>query len=332
MSRAAGACVCAAVLSVLAHAAHAQSLLTEADVTVGRSTDDTNAGAVQVRSFGPLSANWRVMAEAAWGRVSADGSDAFGSAYPYDNRVRPIETYVERLSHSAGGSLVGVRIGRYRTPFGMYSRSDHAYTGFSRAPLIRYGGNFALSNNFLETGASVLLGRPSLYVETSAGLPQDNGPDGRPRTADLSIRGQGYYRSLIVGVSYLTTSPSMAGEFVHGRMIFRGIDGRWTAGGIQVRGEWIDGRPFNDVATRGGYLDLFVHRIGMGPVTAIARVERVDYDAGPFSMYVRRLTTGAKVRITRTLGVQVSVSHDIDRMYGTHRTMLDLSLTESLRF
>jgi hypothetical protein len=313
---------------------HAQSLTTEADVTVGRSTDDTSAGAVQVRAFGPLSEHWRVMVEAAWGRASDTGSDAFGSAYAYDNRVRPVETYAERFTSRPAGTLrlIGLKLGRYRTPFGMYSRSDQAYGGFSRAPLIRYGGNYALSNTFLETGASLLVGRPSVYVETSLGAPEDNGPDPRPRTADLATRVQAYYRSVIVGASYLSTSPTMTGDFVSGRMVFRGVDARWMKSGVQIRGEWIDGRPFDGVATRGGYVDVFVHHIGMGPVTAVGRLERVDYEAGPFSMYARRVTGGAHVRLTRTLGVQATVAHQVFRPTGGHRTMLDVSVTESLRF
>ena len=32
-----------------------------------------------------------------------------------------------------------------------------------------------------------------------------------------------------------------------------------------LRGEWIDGRPFDGVATHGGYVDVIVHLLGMGP-------------------------------------------------------------------
>ena len=82
----------------------------------------------------------------------------------------------------------GTRLGRYRTPFGIYNRSDHAYTGFLRAPLIRYGGYWALSNNFLETGASVVAGTLARFGEVSLGIPQDEddlhrAPRLRPRGA-----------------------------------------------------------------------------------------------------------------------------------------------------
>ena len=44
----------------------------------------------------------------------------------------------------------------------------------------------------------------------------------------------------------------------------------------------VDGRPFDGTTVRGGYADVFVHRPSMGPVTALARIERLDYGAGPF--------------------------------------------------
>ena len=117
-----------------------------------------------------------------WG----EHSDAFGAAYPYNHRVRPMELFAREDGDAAARSLWGTRVGRYRTPFGLSNRSDHAYTGFLRAPLIRYGGYWALSNNFLETGASVVAGTPRLFAEVSLGIPQDEddlhrAPRVRPR-------------------------------------------------------------------------------------------------------------------------------------------------------
>ena len=83
--------------------------------------------------------------------------------------------------------LVGTRLGRYRTPFGIYSRSDHGYTGFLRAPLIRYGGYWALSNNFLETGASVVAGT---LAAAGRGQPRHSAGRGRP-AAPARLRPRG---------------------------------------------------------------------------------------------------------------------------------------------
>ncbi len=162
-----------------------------------------------------------------------------------------METYVEKTFHPTG-ALFGIRLGRYRTPFGISGRGDHAYSGFLRAPLIRYGGDFALSNTFLEGGADILVGRPTLSLEASIGVPQDEGDAQRRHGVDEVVRVQGYTHGFILGASYLRTRPSDRGSFVAGRMEFGGLDARWTRDGIQLRGEWIGGRPFDGVATRGG--------------------------------------------------------------------------------
>ena len=43
-----------------------------------------------------------------------------------------IEAYGERI-FTPGRGLVATRVGRYRTPFGIYSGSDHGYIGFPEA-------------------------------------------------------------------------------------------------------------------------------------------------------------------------------------------------------
>jgi len=311
--------------------ARAQSLTTEADVTAGHSSEEINAGAVQARLFGSLGPNWRLYLEGSWGAVDGPKSDAFGAAFPYNNQFRPMETYAE-FTLRPNASLVSVRMGRYRTPFGIYGRSDHAYAGFVRAPLIRYGGNWALSNITLEAGGAVLVGVPALTVETSVGVPLDGGRDPRPRTLDTVIRGQGYYRSLIVGASYLNSESYREGPWVQGRATFRGLDGRWMRGGLLVRGEWISGRPFDGVATRGGYLDTMLHQIWMGPVTAVARAARLDYDAGPFSAYLKRYTIGGRVRILRQTTVQLNVVHQPGGLPTGRATAVDFGITQSIRF
>ena len=108
-------------------AVRGQSLTVEADVTAGYSTDEVAALATQVRAFGDLKAGVRFYLESAWARHSDRETDAFTAAYPYEGHVDVIETYGERL-FTPGKSLVSIRAGRYRTPFGISSRSDHAYS------------------------------------------------------------------------------------------------------------------------------------------------------------------------------------------------------------
>jgi hypothetical protein len=268
-----------------------------------------------------------------WAGVGGQDSDAFSSAYPYDRRLRFIEVYGEKMFRPRN-YLLGVRAGRYRTPFGMSSRSDHAYTGFVRAPLIRYGEHFALSNTFLEGGAGLVAGAPSLYVETSLGVPQDEGNSRRRRGLDAAVRVQGYYKSFILGASRLQSPRDRnLGPFAAGRMAFNGVDGRWTGRGVQVRGEWIDGQPFDSVDTRGGYVDLIVHHRALGPVTLVGRAERLDYVAlqSRFDLHLRRVTSGARIRLLQNLAAQINVIHQPTGLAAGRRNALDAGLTYTLR-
>ena len=323
--------ILAALAAAPRSAAQEVDVATEVDVTVGHSTEDVRAAGTQLRLFGTLPREWRFYAEATWAETWGEHSDAFGSAYPYNHRVRPMELYAERVT-TTSRSLWGLRAGRYRAPFGLYGRSDHAYTGFLRAPLIRYGGYWALSNNFLETGASVVAGTPRLFGEVSLGIPQDEDHLHRARGFDRVARVQASVGDVIVGASYIHTQPfEEQAFFAHGDTEFAGVDARWMRGGVQLRGEWINGHPFAGTRTFGGYADLMVHRQFMGPITAVLRAERLDYEAGRFSSFPRRYTTGAKVRLSSLLVAHVNVLHEPPYDDEDAETALDVALTFSFR-
>ncbi|MQA29849.1 MAG: hypothetical protein GEU82_08425 [Luteitalea sp.] len=311
--------------------AGSQSLTAEADVTAGYSTDEVAAVATQLRAFGDLKGGIRFYLEGAWARRSEKETDAFAAAYPYGGRVEVIETYGERL-FTPGGSLVGVRAGRYRTPFGIAGRSDHAYSGFLRAPLIRYDDYYALSNTFLEHGVDVIVGIPQLYAEASLGAPADVGDVKRRSGFDRVFRVQGYHRGWIVGVSHVRTQPTQPASFARGEARFTGVDVRWTHAGVFVRGEWITGQPFDGPTTDGWYVDGMLHRAAMGPVTALVRVEQLHYNtASRFALHETRLTAGAKVRLPRGLSAQVNLLRQSGDLPEYRPTPIDLALTYSIR-
>jgi hypothetical protein len=327
----------AALLLSGASVASSQTLATEVDMTGGYSTEKVSAGATQIRAFGEGPGAVRFFGEAAWGARyfpesrPKSATDVFGAAYPYENRAQVIEAYGER-TFRPGGGLVSVRAGRFRTPFGISTRSDHAYGGFIRAPMIRYDNYFALSNNFLEHGADVVVGAPTAFVEASLGRPSDVGVSRRRPGFDTVIRGQAYYRSAIVGASYYRAMPYQPEYFAKGRAVFAGVDARWMYNGIQVRGEFITGRPFDGTTTTGGYVDLLVHRVAMGPVTAVARVERLDYDTtSRFFLFARRAMAGARIRIPGGLTAQIAAGHQWRQQIQRDSTAIDFALTYSLR-
>jgi hypothetical protein len=313
-------------------AAAAQTVIGEAAVAAGHSTQaDTSAAATQVRLFGDVTPALRFFAEGTWARTSNSEVDAFGTAYPYRNRGQVMEAYAEWVV-SSGGRVLGLKGGRYRMPFGISSGSDHAYTGFLRAPLIRYDGYFALSNNFLEHGVTAVAGVPRLTVEGSLGAPADVGVAQRRRGVDAVVRVQHHTGPLIVGASVVRTLPYQSPRFARGHAIFGGVDARWMRGGLQLRGEWLGGRPFDGTTTTGWYADVILHRVGMGPVTALARLERLDYDANPpFDLHATRQIIGTRVRLVDGLAVQANFVGQTGAIARTASTALDVGIVYSIR-
>jgi hypothetical protein len=245
--------------------------------------------------------------------------------------VQAIEAYAERLFRP-GKALVGVRAGRYRTPFGIHTRGDYAYSGFLRAPLIRYDGYFALSNNFLENGAEIVAGLPQLHVTSSVGAPADAGTAQRRAGLDTVSRIQGFRGPWIVGVSHIRSRPYFPERFAHGQSVFTGIDLRWTRDGIQVLGEWLTGHPFDGVKTDGWHVGVIVHRQAMGPLTAVFRTEALDYDAvPPRARWARRHTIGGRVRLPRHFSAQANLLHQTGDLASSADTAVDLALTYSVR-
>jgi hypothetical protein len=310
----------------------AQSLTVETAASTGISTEEhISAAAAQLRAFGDVKSGVRFFSELAWGARSDSESDVFGAAYPYANRLQVIEAYGERLFRPKR-ALLNIRGGRYRTPFGISNGSDHGYTGFLRAPLIRYDGYFALSNNFLEHGADVVAGVPRLTVEASVGRPADVGTAVRRPGIDSVIRIQTFAGPFIAGISRMQTAPYLPEQIAPGTSAFTGVDLRWMHAGMQLRGEWVTGRPFDGTTTKGWYGDATLHRPKMGPITAVARIERLDYDTAPaYSLHMQRQTVGARIRMFDALSAQLNVIHQTGHLAEYGATGLDVGVTYSVR-
>jgi hypothetical protein len=199
--------------------------------------------------------------------------------------------------------------------------------------LMRYDGYYALSNSFLEHGVSLTVGVPALTVEASVGMPADVGAAPRDSAVDGLVRVQVYAGPFIVGASYIDTTPNLPREFADGRMRFGGIDFRWMRNGLQLRGELLMGQPFDGTRTAGWYADLVLHRVGMGPVTAVARVERHTYDAtAPFDLHASRQTLGARVRLLNGLALQANVVRQSGLQSTTPpQAAFDIALSYSVR-
>jgi hypothetical protein len=314
--------------------AYGQTTAVEVGQSVGISTEGIAGAGTQVRVLGEAVPGLRFQLEGAWGVRSSEGeseSDVFGTAYPYDGGVQVIEAYGEYF-FAPRRWMRSLKAGRYRTPFGISAASDHAYIGFLRPPLIRYGEYYALSSGYLEHGLDVVVGVPRLSVELSVGAPGDVGDAIRRSGVDTVVRAEGAAGALIVGVSFIDTTPYLPATFATGRARFAGIDARWMGAGVQVRGEWLGGRPFDGTTTTGGYADVIVHRPVMGPVTALFRAERLAYTAPePHALYSHRYAAGVRVRLWKGLGASIGASHQAGQLTQSRRTALDVGLTYAAR-
>jgi len=322
-----------ALLACLAHAsiAPAQEAAVEISQSVGGTSEQIAGAGTQVRLLGDIGPRFRFGVEGAWGSRTKGESDVLGAAYPYGGHADLIEAYAEYTVPTRRG-IRSIRGGRYRTPFGFSAASDHAYIGFLRPPLIRYGDYYALSSGYLEHGVDVVVGAPRLWGEVSIGRPADVGDAIRRPGTNTVLRAQGAIGALIVGASYLDTTPYLPSTFALGRARFGGVDARWMRSGVLVRGEWIGGRPFDGTSTTGGYLDLIVHRPSMGPVTALARAERLDYATIPrFALYTHRYTVAGRVRVWQGFAVSTGVTHQGGQLTQSRRTAVDLGLSYTLR-
>jgi hypothetical protein len=318
----------AAMLLALASAAVAAPT-NELEVSAGYSSEGVSAVAAQLRSFGELRPGLRFYAEAAGAGHEGVESDAFAAAYTYDKNWQVSESYLEQRLH-AGRLISGVRLGRYRTPFGISGRGDYAYTGFLRPPLVRYGEDHTLSNYWTEGGVDYLVGTPQLQVEASLGSPQE-GLKQRRAGLDTVVRVQGYRGSLIVGASYLSTRPYRSDSYVQGSARFTGADARWLRNGVQIRGEWIGGTPYRQAHMGGWYVDAMVHRPHLASVTPLLRYERYRYAMPGERDSTSRWTTGARVRMTRSLAGSVNLVYQ-HGLPGGRGPIVDFGLTHTTRF
>jgi hypothetical protein len=187
----------------------------------------------------------------------------------------------------------------------------------------------------------VVVGTPGLSVEASVATPGDNSAVLRRRTGlGGVVRVQGFYKALVIGVSHINSEPYVPASYP-GRMAFSGVDVRWTHAGIQLRGEWMAGQPWDGQRTIGGYADASIHRPFMGPVTIVFRSERLSYLAdAPFEWHGTpgftdwvgsRQTAGGRIRLPAGLTAQVNVFRHSGLVAHRDRAAFDVGLTYSIR-
>jgi hypothetical protein len=117
-----------------------------------------------------------------------------------------------------------------------------------------------------------------------------------------------------------------------GRNHVTGIDLRWMHAGVQLRGEWIAGRPFGAKKSTGWYADALIHRAKMGPITAVVRIERLDFGelTDNSDEYLSRQTMGVRVNVGGGVALQINALHQSGDQKYLPRA-LDVAVTWSVR-
>ena len=114
--------------------------------------------------------------------------------------------------------------------------------------------------------------------------------------------------------------------------MFGGVDVRWMRDGVQLRGEFIAGRPFDGARTDGGYLDLIVHRPSMGPVTAALRAEHLAHHEGSVTVLNgERYVAAMRIRVGRGIVAHVEMLHTTGGFSDRRPTAFDMGVSYSLR-
>ncbi len=201
------------------------------------------------------------------------GYTPYGAAYTYQDGdyKNPVlgldETF---LAYDFGGLVA--RAGRLRSAFGFSNWSEQHYTPIIAPPLIRsYGSQIAegLSLDRVDRGLDFSFGTPALQFKGGV-VDTDYQPwELAPSNLDTAVgRLQASYGPFMLGLSGL---KKFAGQNAAEQSMV-GMDLRWTAPRIQVRGELVSGAT-EEGGARGYYLDLYYRPVGLARTQVGARFQ-----------------------------------------------------------
>ena len=150
---------------------------------------------------------------------------------------------------------------------------------------------------------------PRRRSRRASARPADVGEAIRRAGLDTVLRAAGRPRPVILGASYIDTMPVHAGALrARAAPASAASTCAWMRAGVQVRGEWLGGRPFDGTRPPAAMStsSCIARRWGRSPL--LARAERLAYDgAAPHALYTHRYTAGARVRLWRGLAASAGV-------------------------
>lgn len=169
------------------------------------------------------------------------------------------------------------RLGRFRSAFGFSDWSELYYTPFIGVPMIRSYGTSVVSGVSLDRrdrGVSAEGGGPNIQYEVALVDSKDDNFQVKPATIDSGIaRLQLSQSSLMIGLNGFAKAASNEGPAEQ----ISGIDLRWTASHLQIRGELIKG--LGTKGETGYYADIIYRPPGFERTQLGARVQAIDAQA-----------------------------------------------------
>jgi len=196
-----------------------------------------------------------------------------------------------------------LRLGRFKTAFGFSTWSDQFYNGFNHIPLERIAPlNATLGLTRDDTGAELTFGGPDLQVQTAL---VDVSPEPTqivPKRPDhASLRLQTNRGDLILGGDFLA-------DLAHGAEVY-GLDARWTAPRLVMRGELMAGTG-SSAAAWGYYIDAMYRIPKLSRTQAVFRTEGLQYgqdnDATPNEPITLLHTVGIRQVVSPNLAVNLN--------------------------
>ena len=289
---------------------------------------------MQVRVFGAAAADWRFFAEAAWAardRVSRPTRSA--------RRIRTTAGCGrwKRTSRRRSGSRTRLlRRSRRPLPHAVRHLRTRATTptpdSFARRSFATAGTGRSRTRSSKPASASIAGAPDALCRSQRRRAARMRARSGARAALDVGVRGQAYYRSVDRRRQHACAAgraTSARGSRADGLPRHRrALDARRRPASRRV-----DRRPAVRRRRRPRrLLDAIVHRIGMGPVTAVARVERLDYDADEHSdATCAAYTAGARVRADGRVSGAGQCHRQPVALDGQRRTALDVGARRYVR-
>lgn len=233
-----------------------------------------------------------------WLQLTADASSNFSFTNTY--LLMPSKSLLDETFVRFNGGSTIVRAGRVRSAFGFNDWSDYYYDAIIGLPMVRFMPLQPYMGLLrFDTGFDVRSVAGPFEYQVGLIDPANSSFQWTPKHLTYGVaRLQTHVGSLILGASAL----SKLGKFGDDDTKAFGLDFRWTAERVQLRGELI--RSSSDSgSTNGFYIDAFYRPPKFYRTQLGARVQSLDFFTGAIS---QQYTLGLRQILTPSLAATLN--------------------------